>query len=164
MKQDRFLLGILIFIGVLVIAALALFFIRQDTQVYGADDTPEGVIRNYALALQKQDFQRAYNELADKVNKPTYDAFSHAFLTNQLDVSSNALQVGKVEFINNGEATVSISILYAGSGPFTQSWSSTDTATLVQQGSAWKLSYMPYPFWSYDWYQTPQPTAEPVKP
>jgi len=66
MKQDRFLLGILIFIGLLVIAALALFFIRQDSQVYVADDTPEGVTRNYALALQKQDFQRAYDYLAEK--------------------------------------------------------------------------------------------------
>jgi hypothetical protein len=161
MKQDRFLLGILIFIGLLVVAALALFFIRQDAQVYVADDTPEGVIRNYALALQKQDFQRAYNYLADKDNKPTYDTFRHTFLTNQLDVSSNALQVGSVQYINNGEATVSVTVLYAGGGPFTQSSSSTDTASLVQQGGAWKISYMPYPYWAYDWYQ---PTPQPVKP
>ena len=161
MKQDRFLLGILIFIGLLVVAALALFFIRQDTQVYVADDTPEGVIRNYALALQKQDFQRAFNYLADKDNKPTYDAFRHTFLTNQLDVSSNALQVGSVQYINNGEATVSVTVLYAGGGPFTQSSSSTGTASLVQQGGAWKISYMPYPYWAYDWYQ---PTPQPVKP
>jgi hypothetical protein len=161
MKQDRFLLGILIFIGLLVIAALALFFIRQDTQVYIADGTPEGVIRNYALALQKQDFQRAYDYLADKDNKPTYDAFRRAFLTNQLDVSSNALQVGSVQYMNSDEATVSVTVLYAGGGPFTQSSSSTDTASLVQQGGSWKLSYMPYPFWAYDWYQ---PTPQPVKP
>jgi len=161
MKQDRFLLGILIFIGLLVIAALALFFIRQDTQVYVADDTPEGVIRNYALALQKQDFQRAYNYLADKDNKPTYEVFRRAFLTNQLDVSSNALQVGSIQYMNSGEATVSLTVLYAGGGPFTQSSSSTDTATLVQQGGAWKLIYMPYSFWAYDWYQ---PTPQPVKP
>ncbi len=164
MKQDHFLLGILIFIGLLVVAALALFFIRQDTQVYVADDTPEGVIRNYALALQKQDYQRAYTYLADKDGKPTYDAFSRAFLTNQLNVSSNALQVGSVQYISNGEATVSLTVLYAGGGPFTQNSSSPDTATLVQQGGEWKLSYMPYPFWSYDWYQPAQPTAMPVKP
>ncbi|MCX6034697.1 MAG: hypothetical protein NTV38_06945, partial [Chloroflexi bacterium] len=133
MKQDRFLLGILIFIGLLVVAALALFFIRQDTQVYVADDTPEGVIRNYALALQKQDFLRAYNYLADKDNKPTYDTFRRAFLTNQLDVSSNALQVGSIQYIDSGEATVNVTVLYAGSGPFTQGWSSTDNAALVQQ-------------------------------
>ncbi len=164
MKQDRFLLGILIFIGLLVVAALALFFIRQDTQVYVADDTPEGVIRNYALALQKEDYQRAYSYLADQENKPTYDTFRRAFLTNQLNVSSNALQVGSVQYISNGEATVSLTILYAGGGPFTQSSSSADTATLVQQGGAWKLSYMPYAFWSYDWYQPAQPTAQPPKP
>jgi hypothetical protein len=164
MKQDRFLVGILIFIGLLVIAALALFFIRQDTQVYGADDTPEGVIRNYALAVQKQDFQQAYTYLSDKNNKPTYDAFRRAFLTNQLDVSNNALQVGSIQYLNSGEATVSVSMLNGGNGPFAQSWSSTDTATLVQQDGAWKLSYMPYPFWSYDWYQLAQPTAQPAKP
>jgi hypothetical protein len=161
MKQDRFLMGILIFIGLLVLAALALFFLRQDAQVYGADGTPQGVTRNYALALQKQDFQRAFAYLADNDNKPTYDAFRRAFLTNQLDVSSNALQVGAIQYFNENEATVSLTVLYAGGGPFTQSWSYTDTATLVLQGGAWKLSYMPYPFWSYDWYQ---PAVLPVKP
>jgi hypothetical protein len=162
MKQDRFLLGILVFIGLLVIAALALFFIRQDTQVYVAEDTPEGIIRNYALSVQKQDYQRAYNYLADKDGKPAYEAFRRAFLTNQLNVSSNALQVGSVQYLNSGEATVSVSVLYAGGGPFaTQSWSSSDTATLIQQGGAWKLNYMPFPFWAYDWYQ---PTPVPVKP
>ena len=164
MKQDRFLMGILIFIGVLVVAALALFFFRQGSQVYGTEDTPEGVIRNYALSLQKQDYQRAYSYLADKDNKPTYDTFSRAFLTHQVDVSSNALQVGSVQFISSGEATVSISVVYAGSGPFSQGWSSNDTATLVQQGGAWKISYMPYPFFSYDWYLPVQPTPLPVKP
>jgi hypothetical protein len=161
MKQDRFLMGILIFIGLLVIAALALFFIRQDAQVYGTEDTPEGIIRNYVLALQKQDFQRAYGYLAEKDNKPTYDTFRRAFLTNQLDVSSNGLQVGSVQYLNSGEATVGISVLYAGSGPFAQSSTSTDKATLIQQGGTWKLSYMPYPFWAYDWFQ---PTPVPVKP
>lgn len=164
MKQDRFLLGILIFIGLLVVAALALFFIRRDTQVYVADDTPDNIVRNYALALQKQDFQRAFTYLADVDGKPTYITFRRAFLTPQLNVSSNALQVGAVQYITSGEATVSLTVLYASGGPFTQSSSSTDNATLVQQGGTWKISYMPYPYWSYDWYQPAQPTLMPVKP
>ena len=49
MKQDRFLTGILIGIGVLIIAALAVFFTRKDSQTYVADDTPEGVVHNYVL-------------------------------------------------------------------------------------------------------------------
>jgi len=164
MKQDRFLVGILIFIGLLVVAALALFFIRKDTQDYAAELTPENIVRNYALALQKQDFQRAYGYLAEKDAKPTYDSFRRAFLTNQLNISNSALQVGSVQYINNSEATVNITVLYAGGGPFTQSSSSTDTASLIMQGGTWKLNYMAYPFWSYDWFQPPQPTLMPQKP
>jgi hypothetical protein len=163
MKQDRFLVGILVFIGVLIIAALALFFIRQDNQVYVAETTPDNIVRNYALALQKQDFQRAYTYLSDNPAKPTYDAFRRAFLTNQLNVSSNALQVGSVQYISSSEASVNLTILYESFGPFSQGSSSTDIANLVQQSGAWKISYMPYPFWSFDW-QVPQPTLMPVKP
>jgi hypothetical protein len=56
MKQDRFLLGILVGIGVLIVVALALFFTRQDNQDYVSDTTPEGVVHNYALALYKDDY------------------------------------------------------------------------------------------------------------
>lgn len=97
MKQDRFLLGILVFIALLVVASLALFFARQETQTYGAEDTPEGVIRNYSLSLQNRDFQRAYGYLAGKEDKPTFDYFRQAFLSRQLDLSGTALQVGAVE-------------------------------------------------------------------
>jgi hypothetical protein len=163
MKQDRFLVGILIFIGVLIVAALALFFIRQDNQVYVAEDTPDNIVRNYALALQKQDFQRAYTYLADNPAKPIYEAFRRAFLTNQLNISTNALQVGSVQYISSIEATVNLTILYESYGPFAQGSSSTDVATLLQQGGVWKISYMPYPYWSFDW-QVPQTTLVPVKP
>jgi hypothetical protein len=145
---------------VLVVAALALFFIRKDTQAYGAEDTPDGVVRNYALALQQQDYPRAYDYLAEKDGKPTYDAFRRVFLNGQFNPST-ALQVGSVQYINSNEAMVSVTVLYAGSGPFSGSSSSTDTASLVLQGGAWKLIYLPYNYWSYDWYQ---PTPVPVKP
>jgi hypothetical protein len=163
MKQDRFLMGILIFIGVLVAAALALFFVRKDSQAYGAEDSPEGVIRNYVLALQNQDYPRAYSYLADKDGKPTYDAFHRVFLNGQFNPST-ALQVGSIQYITSTESTVSVTVLFAGGGPFSQGWSTPDTASLVKHGGAWKLIYMPYNYWSYDWFQSPQPTALPAKP
>ncbi len=54
MKQDRFLTGILIGIGVLVVVALALFFARQGKQTYMAGDTPEAVVFNYALGDHRE--------------------------------------------------------------------------------------------------------------
>ena len=161
MKHDRFLLGILVFIALLVAAALTLFFTRQDMQTYGAEDMPEGVIRNYVLALQNRDFERAYGYLADKDNKPTLDAFRQAFLNRQLDISNAAIQIGSVEMIGSDQAMVEVTIVYASSDPFSTGWSSNETALLIEQNGAWRISSMPYPYWGWDWYQ---PTAAPVKP
>ena len=49
MKQDKFLTGILIGVGALVVLALVLFFTRQDKRDYLPEDTPEGVAHNYVL-------------------------------------------------------------------------------------------------------------------
>ncbi len=159
MKQDRFLIGILVFIGVLVVAAVMLFFTRHETQNYSPEDTPEGVIRNYSLALQNRDFERAYSYLADKDNKPGFDNFRLAFLNRQLDVSTAAVQVGKVQKPSTDQALVDVTIVYASTGPFSQGWSSPGTATLVRQNGGWRMTSMPNPYWGWDWYQ---PT--PVKP
>jgi predicted Abi (CAAX) family protease len=160
MKQDRFLMGILAFIGLLVVAAVVLFFVRNEKPAYGPEDKPEGVLYNYAVALQLHDYQRAYSYLAENNNKPTYDAFYQAFLTRQLDTSTSALQIGNVQILPNGEAWVNVTIQYAGSGLFNTSWSNTDKGTLVKQNGAWKITYLPNPYWGFDWYQ---PTPAPAK-
>ena len=66
MKQDRFLLIILIFILLLTATAVGVYLFRQGEQTYLADTTPENIVRNYVLALQKQDYQRAYSYLQKK--------------------------------------------------------------------------------------------------
>ena len=161
MKQDRFLLGILIFVGLLVAAALALFFVRNKKPAYGAEGKPEGVLYNYAVALQLHDYKRAYGYLAEKENKPTYHAFEQAFLARQLDTSTSALQIGNVQMLENGDAWVNVTIQYAGNGLFNTGWSSEDKGTLILQKGAWKITYLPNPYWGWDWYQ---PTPAPVKP
>ncbi len=160
MKHDRFLLGILIFIGLLVIAALTLFFARHEDQTYGTEGTPEGVIRNYVLALQNYDFERAYGYLADKENKPSLDYFRQAFLNRQLDITNAAIQIGKVEMVASDQALVDVTVVYAATDPFSSGSSSHMTASLEMQNGAWRITNMPYPYWGWDWYQ---PTAMPVK-
>jgi hypothetical protein len=160
MKKDRFLMGILIFIGVLVVAAVALFFIRNEKPAYGPEDTPEGVLYNYAVAVQLHNYERAYSYLAEKDNKPTYNTFHQAFLTRQLDASNSALQIGNVQMLENGEAWVNITIQHAGNGLLDNGWSNSDKGTLVRQNGAWKITYLPNPYWGWDWYQ---PTPGPIK-
>ena len=79
MKQDRFLTGILVGIGLLVVVALVVFFTRKNSQTYVPDDTPEGVVHNYVLAVLDKDYEKAYGYLAELKYKPTYEEFRRAF-------------------------------------------------------------------------------------
>ena len=154
MKQDRFLIGILVGIGVLIVIALALFFTRQDTQEYVSDDTPEGVVHNYSLAVYREDYEKAYGYLGDAKNKPTFSEFQKAFFNHYVDPRNVGLEVGESK-IAGEEAFVTLYLIYNTSDPFSSSYRGTETAHLENQKGQWKLLQMPYNFWSYDWYQEP---------
>ena len=158
MKQDRFLLGILVGIGVLVIVALGLFFTRQDTQEYVSDDTP-GVVHNYSLAVYREDYEKAYGYLEDAKNKPTFSEFQTPFFNHYVDPRNVGLEIGESK-IAGEEAFVTLCLIYNTSDPFSSSYRGTETAHLERQNGRWKILQMPYSFWSYDWYQ---PTPEPIK-
>jgi hypothetical protein len=155
MKQDRFLTGILVGIAVLVIIALAVFFIRKDTQSYISEDTPEGVVHNYVLAVLNKDYEKAYGYLADIENKPAYAQFRDAFLKGTVNPNSSAVDIGKSE-INDDTASVEVAMIYSQSDPFSTGYRDVQRATLVKQEGSWKLTSMPgYYFWDYSWYQEP---------
>jgi len=152
MKQDRFLTGILIGIGVLVVVALAVFFTRKDTQDYISENSPEGVVHNYVLAILNKDYEKAYGYLAELEYKPTYEEFRRPFLNGYVNPDTTAVDVGISE-ISGDEASVEISQIYNQGDPFSSGYRDTQRAILVKQNGAWKLSNMPaYNFWDYSWY------------
>lgn len=154
MKQDKFLTGILIGIGALIVVALALFFTRQDKREYLSEDAPEGVAHNYALSVLNKDYEKAYGYLADLKYKPTYEEFRQSFLNGMVNPEGMGLDVGNAE-IHGDEAVVNLTIYYSYSDPFTTRTGSPDRALLVEQGGEWKVSSMPYSFWDFNWYQEP---------
>lgn len=157
MKQDKFLTGILIGIGALIVIALALFFTRKDTRQYVADSSPEGVVNNYVLAIFKKDYEKAYGYLADLDHKPTYEEFRQSFFNGSVNPGNVGVDVGAAE-INGDEAVVSLTFMYSPSDPFSSGYQNQDRALLVNQNGKWKLSAMPtYSFWDYNWYAKPQP-------
>ncbi len=162
MKQDRFLTGILIGIAVLVVAALAVFFIRKDTESYVAEATPQGVVHNYVLAVLNGDYKKAYGYLADLENKPTYEQFRDSFLKGTVNPSNSAVDVGKSE-INGDTAYVEVAMIYNPSDPFSTGGRDVQRALLVRESGAWKISSMPgYYFWDFSWYQKLPP--KPITP
>jgi hypothetical protein len=154
MKQDKFLTGILIGIGALILLALGLFFARQDKRDYISDANPEGVVHNYVLAVLNRDYQKAYGYLADLDHKPTYEEFRRSFFNGMVNPGDVGVEVGAAD-IHDDEAVVTLAVYYSYNDPFSSRYSNTDRALLVEQNGTWKLSSMPYNFWDYSWYQEP---------
>ena len=155
MKQDRFLTGILVGIGLLVVVALAVFFTRKDSQTYIPDNTPDGVVHNYVVALLKKDYEKAYGYLAELDYKPTYDNFRKSFLNGTVNPNNGAVDIGTAE-ITNDEASVEVTMINNPSDPFSTGYRDTQRAILAKQNGSWKISSMPiYYFWDYSWYQAP---------
>lgn len=154
MRQDRFLVSILVGIVVLVVLALAVFFLRRGSLAYGPDDTPDGVVRNYIVALQKQDYERAYSYMADIQDKPTLARFTQPLAGPQAqEIASTSLEIFAVDLDASGNtAAVQVNMVRGTTGLFTTNDSlGTQTADLVRQNGAWKIRNLPYPFWSYNW-------------
>lgn len=152
MKQDKFLTGILIGIGVLIALAVALFFTRQDKRDYIAEIGPDAMVYNYVLAVLNKDYQKAYGYLADLEHKPTYEEFRQSFFNGMVNPGDVGMDIGAVD-IHNDEAVVSISVYYSNTDPFSSRYASEDRALLVLQNGNWKINSMPYNFWDYNWYQ-----------
>ena len=155
MKQDRFLIGILVGIGVLVVAAFVLFFMRQSQMNYVADDTPAGTVQDYVLALHKGDYEKAYGYLAAGQDKPNYDDFRKPFVTKMISISTADVQIRDTTLLNQ-EAVVSLVFSNYYDGPYNSS-NTNEQATLKMENGHWKISAMPQPYWFYDWYQPKYP-------
>ncbi len=153
MKQDRFLIGILIGIGVLIVAALVVFFAGQNQVTYLPEDAPDGVVHNYVLAVLNKDYPRAYGYLADLNNKPTYDTFREAFAVGRIVPGQTGIKVGTAE-VTGDSATVDITLMNPSGGPFDSGFNDVGRAQLVMQNGAWKISSLPaYNVWDFSWYQ-----------
>jgi hypothetical protein len=153
MRQDRFLIGILIGISVLIVAALAVFLTRQDQVSYAPEDAPEGIVHNYVLAVLNKDYEKAYGYLAQLDHKPTYDEFRQTFAVGRLGPGSSGIKIGSANVVGD-TASVEVSMVNTPGDLFSSGYNDVGTAQLVRQNGAWKISSMPtYNLWDFGWYQ-----------
>jgi len=62
-SSDKFLVGIVAGIGLLVVVAFVLVLTRPEPE-YRDDNAPEAIVHNYLLALRQGDYERAYQYLS----------------------------------------------------------------------------------------------------
>jgi hypothetical protein len=152
--RDRFLLGILLGILLLISLSVALFFLRQQQTDYVDESTPAGVAQNYVLALQRRDYERAYSYLAVTDTTPDFIHFQQEFLNYQESaVARLAVEIGETTYSQGTQtALVQLTIIHPGSGGLLQNvYRDTSSASLILQSDTWRIAAFPYPFWGYNW-------------
>ncbi|HEY9075560.1 MAG TPA: hypothetical protein VIO61_03380 [Anaerolineaceae bacterium] len=152
MKQDRFLTGIIVGIALLAVVALGLFFARKGNSTSLPDDTPEGVVQNYVIALQRGDYEKAYTYLAEGKNKPDLANFRQMLKPQEDQIVSATIEIG-TSGITKDRAVVDVTIIRSSGGIFSDVYRDRQTAQLTQTNGNWKINQMPYPFWSYEWFE-----------
>ena len=65
-SSDKMLIGIVVAIVLLVVVTLVVTVIQPPAD-YQSEDTPQGIVHNYLLALYQEDFERAYGYLSPSI-------------------------------------------------------------------------------------------------
>lgn len=161
-KTDRFLLGILVGIGVIVLLAfLSLFALRQPSAQLPVD-SPSGTVQRFLTNLGQQQYDKAYELLS---NNMTYKPSREEFINYNLNQSSYLRPV-QVQFlsekIEGDSATVNVSITeYIGSGgPFNVNENTFQTSFgLNRENGTWLIFSAPYNYVApyYKYYFPPGP-------
>ncbi len=144
-KPDRFLIGIVVGVVMLIGAAVAIVLLPSNKPSYQPDDAPEGVAHNYLLALDMGDYERAHGYLSPTL--PGYPRSVEEF-TDDLEESWSfrydrdadvTLAVEAVRTTGD-RSTVSIrrTVFYQGELFDSGQYSWTFEMTLRRQDGEWK--------------------------
>ncbi|TEU18573.1 MAG: hypothetical protein E3J21_05670 [Anaerolineales bacterium] len=149
-STDKFLIGIVVGIVLLVVAAFVVTLTRPEP-TYQAEDTPEGVAHNYLLALQKKDYQRAYGYLSPTLKG--YPVSAERFAENVEDRSwSFRLDTDTTLAIESARVTGNRAVVkvresrFRGSDLFDSSQSTTVFDMELRLEDEWKIADSDYYF------------------
>lgn len=158
-KVDRFLLGIVGGVVVLVVVALVLVWQTPTVAEYQPEDTPAGIAFNYLIALQREEYERAYTYLAPDL--PNYPTTAAAFFVEVQDwwcfnnqERSSPLDVGDVNIVGERAIVQIVQRVYStqpnlfSDNSYTQQFK----ITLKQLDGRWYISESDR-CWSAEWRQ-----------
>jgi hypothetical protein len=150
-SSNKFLIAIVIGAVLLMITSIIIVLCKPEA-TYQAEDTPGGVVHNYLLALQKEDYERAYAYLSETL--PGYPANLSEF-TLPIEHGNWHFRVGKDtalaiddEKIMGSRAVVTVrETLFYNRGLFKSSTSiDTFEVDLLKVEDQWKITYSDFYF------------------
>jgi hypothetical protein len=149
--SNRWLLIFGAAIGVLVIVAIVLVLTLPAKEVpLLPEDTPEGTVQRYLLALEAEDYAEAWSYLSPPdTEKLTYEDWMRSAVGSG-EKPGLKVTLGK-SAITNSTATVDVVVdIFRPGGPFDNSVSTNRFSfVLVKQGTSWKITSPTYVWWYY---------------
>ena len=142
--STRWLLGIALAVVVIVVVGVVMGLVRRGDSLL-PEDTPEGVVQRYILALRDGDTLKAYTYFGTALKEVcTYSLFANSsryWLSE--DVRAELVQT---QSLGDG-VVVKIRIVHGETSPFfgTESYSFTEEYILRREGDAWRFSEPPPP-------------------
>jgi hypothetical protein len=159
-KTDKFLIAIVAGIILLVGAAFAVAALRPKP-AYQAEDTPEGVVHNYLLALKQADYERAYGYLSPKIDgyPVSAEAFTRDVRQNSynFNLSNPATTVSILPYhLSSDSAEVTVhETVFSNGGLFGSSEYPQSTSFSLRRASGqWKISGSDQYYWAWCWNDT----------
>ena len=145
-KASRWFLGGIVFL----VTIATLFFVQhQRTLTYRPEDSPENVVFNYILALQKGDAEKMASLLVQDEKMPDIMDISAALESAHLRMDGYAVEI-KNSVVKGTEALVMLRI-WENDGPFSSGYSYDDQARLRLENGVWRIASLPYPLWAWEW-------------
>jgi hypothetical protein len=139
-------------VGVLVIVAIVL--VLTMAKPGGAsllpENTPEGTVQRYFLALEAEDYVKAYSYLSPPPSdKLTYEEWRRRFVISE-ERPGWKVTLGK-SVVRDNEATVDVVVdVFRPSGPFDNPVSTQHvTFFLKKEGTIWKITSPTHVWWFF---------------
>ncbi|OGN88295.1 MAG: hypothetical protein A2Z74_05635 [Chloroflexi bacterium RBG_13_46_9] len=152
-SSNRFLLGFGIAITILVVITITLVLTNRGMAPLLPENTPQGTVQRFLLAVQDHDLQKAYSylDVQESGRKLTYDDWIQS-VSPRFQTSSPAWKAtfGKTS-ISNNTATVEVLIdIFEPAGPFDNPIrTQIDNYQLKQENGKWFITSRPWLYWFY---------------
>ncbi len=154
-SSSRTLMGFGIGIGVLILTTIILVLTQgKGTADLLAENTPEGVVQRYLLAIQEENYQSAFSFLSPRdpkdIDNPvlTYEEWLMSVRNNSNNTWKASLGAVK---ITGDSATVDVIIdVFRPGGPFANPVNTNnETFVLKKTVSSWLIISPTYLYWLY---------------
>lgn len=151
-SSSRLLLIFGVAIGVLVITAIVLVFTLagQGSASLLPENTPEGTVQRYLLALEAEDYQKAYNYTSFPSGAPKYEEWRDNAISSREERGSESMRVtlGK-SVVTGNEATVDVVVdVFSPGVPFENPVRTRHTTfSLKKEETSWEITSPTYVWW-----------------